>query len=62
MTRKSGCPICGKPAVPAAAPFCGRGCRDRDLMRWLSDGYRLPSHPADPQGDADGLDSFGHRD
>ncbi|WP_174298532.1 DNA gyrase inhibitor YacG [Sphingomonas bacterium] len=62
MTRKSGCPICGKPAVAAAAPFCSQGCRDRDLLQWLSDGYRLPAHSADPPGDTDGLDSPGDRD
>ncbi len=53
----SGCPICGKPVDPTTKPFCGQGCRDRDLLQWLSDGYRLSEHPADPSGDADGLDS-----
>ena len=47
-SAKNGCPICGKPADPATAPFCSQGCRDRDLLQWLSDGYRLPAHPADP--------------
>ena len=51
------CPVCGKPASAAAAPFCSRGCQDRDLIAWLSEGYRLPGrepapdaldNPADP--------------
>ncbi|MDP9087036.1 MAG: DNA gyrase inhibitor YacG [Pseudomonadota bacterium] len=47
------CPICSKPTVPEHAPFCSRGCRDRDLLQWLGEGYRLPGRPAT----ADGLDS-----
>ncbi|MGI4730509.1 MAG: DNA gyrase inhibitor YacG [Janthinobacterium lividum] len=62
MAKSDGCPICGKPASPATTPFCGQGCRDRDLMQWLSDGYRLPAHADDPHGDADGLDSPRSRD
>jgi len=49
----SNCPVCGKPAIPAEAPFCSRGCRDRDLLQWLSEGYRVPV--ADDE--QDGLDS-----
>ena len=47
------CPLCRKPAQTAFAPFCSRGCKDRDMLRWLGDGYRIPGPPADP----DGLDS-----
>ena len=46
------CPICDKPVVTAHAPFCSRACRDRDLLQWLSDGYRLPA-----KDDEDGVDS-----
>jgi len=28
-------------------PFCSQGCRDRDLIQWLSDGYRIPGLPAE---------------
>jgi len=42
------------------SPFCSRGCKDRDLLNWLGDGYRVPGRPVDPEtmpnGD-DGLDS-----
>lgn len=28
------------------APFCSQGCRDRDLLNWLGEGYRLPGTQA----------------
>ena len=53
----SACPVCGKPLNPAFTPFCGQGCRDRDLLQWLDDGYRIPGPPADLDENAsDGLD------
>lgn len=58
--RAKGCPVCGKPGVAPHAPFCSQGCRDRDLLRWLGDGYRVPGPPATDDGqeiDIDGLDS-----
>jgi len=58
--RSNNCPLCGKPAAAEHKPFCGQGCRDRDLLNWLGEGYRVPGPPADPDavepGD-DGLDS-----
>ena len=44
------CPLCGKPPSSEHAPFCSRGCKDRDLLRWLGEGYRIPGPKADPQG------------
>jgi endogenous inhibitor of DNA gyrase (YacG/DUF329 family) len=41
------CPGCSKPARPEYEPFCSQGCRDRDLLRWLDDGYRIPGPPVD---------------
>jgi len=32
---------------PQHKPFCSQGCRDRDLIEWLSDGYRIPGPPAE---------------
>ena len=43
------CPICGDPAVPAYKPFCSARHRDRDLLQWLGEGYRLPGPPV-PEG------------
>jgi hypothetical protein len=54
------CPLCGKPPSPKDAPFCSRGCRDRDLLNWLGDSYRVPGPPAEEgigQYGEDGLDS-----
>ena len=42
------CPLCGKSASDTHAPFCSRGCKDRDLLKWLGEGYRIPGPPADP--------------
>jgi endogenous inhibitor of DNA gyrase (YacG/DUF329 family) len=41
-------------------PFCSQGCRDRDLLQWLGEGYRVAGPAANADGheiDADGLDS-----
>lgn len=52
-----GCPICGKSQSLAEAPFCSRGCKDRDLLKWLGEGYRIAGPPADPDRvDSEGSD------
>ncbi|MBA3667154.1 MAG: DNA gyrase inhibitor YacG [Sphingomonas sp.] len=52
------CPVCGKPPSVDQAPFCGRGCKDRDLLNWLGEGYRIAGPPADEDGgQMGGLDS-----
>jgi uncharacterized protein len=43
------CPICGRPETIGNAPFCSPRCKDRDLLKWLGDGYRIPGPPADDQ-------------
>ena len=43
------CPVCGKPERAEHSPFCSRGCKDRDLLKWLGGGYRIPG-PAAPDG------------
>jgi hypothetical protein len=48
-TRK--CPICRKPRSEAHDPFCSQRCRDRDLLRWLDDGYALPGPSVEPDPD-----------
>lgn len=45
------CPICGKPRVEEHKPFCSSRCRDRDLVKWLDDGYALPGPRFDPMDD-----------
>ena len=41
------CPVCGKPADAAYAPFCSRRCADIDLGRWLKGDYAIPGRPED---------------
>lgn len=43
------CPICGKPAIPEARPFCSKRCADIDLNRWLSDRYVVPGSDEDEE-------------
>jgi endogenous inhibitor of DNA gyrase (YacG/DUF329 family) len=50
--------LCGKPAGAEFKPFCSRGCRDRDLLNWLGDSYRVPGPPA-AENEEGGLDSEG---
>ena len=42
------CPICGKPAMEGAKPFCSKRCADVDLNRWLKGSYVVPGRPDDP--------------
>ena len=54
------CPLCAKPLSGSHGPFCSQGCRDRDLLNWLGDSYRVPGPPAEEgagQFASDGLDS-----
>jgi endogenous inhibitor of DNA gyrase (YacG/DUF329 family) len=54
---KKTCPLCRQPETPEYAPFCSRGCKDRDLLKWLGEGYRIPGPRADPERvDTDGGD------
>ena len=43
---RNACPICARAAVAEHTPFCSPRCRDRDLLRWLGDGYAIPGPPA----------------
>ena len=49
------CPLCGRPIADEHAPFCSQGCKDRDLLKWLGDGYRIAGPPAEGQ-DLAGVD------
>ncbi|HKX36555.1 MAG TPA: DNA gyrase inhibitor YacG [Rhizorhapis sp.] len=54
------CPVCGRPAQAETRPFCGKACRDRDLLQWLGEGYRVPGAPASDamqKNDDHGVDS-----
>ena len=45
--RGRACPICNKPTVQEFRPFCSKGCRDRDFLRWADEGYKLPGTALD---------------
>lgn len=47
------CPLCGQSRVEDYKPFCSKGCRDRDLLSWFGEGYRVPVAQA-PDGGMDG--------
>jgi len=61
LAKRNGCPLCGKPTDQEHQPFCGQGCRDRDLLQWLGEGYRVPGDPVDPETQT-GLDRHDSRD
>jgi endogenous inhibitor of DNA gyrase (YacG/DUF329 family) len=51
--------LCGRAEERQFRPFCSQGCRDRDLLNWLGDAYRVPGPPADldaADGPTSGLD------
>ncbi len=52
------CPTCGKPAVAATRPFCSSGCKDRDLLAWFAEDYRIPGR----EHAQDGLDKHDEPD
>ena len=55
--RGERCPLCGKPTAPEHRPFCSRGCRDRDLLNWLGDAYRVAGPAAGPDEVGSGEDA-----
>lgn len=46
MTKAAACPVCGNAVATDFRPFCSKGCRDRDLLKWLGESYRVPGPPA----------------
>jgi uncharacterized protein len=58
-TAGKACAYCGKfPRAADFAPFCSRGCQDRDLVQWLREGYVVPGNDnEDELSDTPGLDN-----
>ena len=50
------CPLCAKPTDAVHTPFCSRGCKDRDLLNWLGEAYRVPARPEESDEADTGLD------
>ena len=54
MPRKSDlCPVCRSPATEKYRPFCSQLCRDRDLLSWLDERYRVPVAPEEEPSTGD---------
>ena len=53
MTTTRKCPICRKLRSAEFAPFCSPRCKDRDLVRWLDDGYALAGPPVLDEDEAE---------
>ncbi len=49
MNNKEKCPICGTASQQKFRPFCSAGCKDRDLLKWLGEGYRVAGPPAEEE-------------
>ena len=47
-TDSKSCPSAASRRRGACALSARRGCKDRDLLNWLGEGYRIPGPPADP--------------
>ena len=62
MANPRPCPLCRKPARAEFSPFCSKACKDRDLLQWLGEGYRIPGRAVDPEELQSGLDSGEPRD
>ncbi|SER75409.1 DNA gyrase inhibitor YacG [Sphingobium sp. YR768] len=52
--KSGGCPVCDQPAEATTRPFCSPACRDRDLLQWLGEGYRVPGSPAEETAQKNG--------
>ena len=52
-TKPPKCPLCRNPASEKWAPFCSPGCKDRDLLQWLGEGYKIPGPAVSPDQIAD---------
>lgn len=49
--RKRKCPICSRTPQTEHEPFCSKRCKDEDMSRWLTGGYRIPTNDLpDPEG------------
>jgi endogenous inhibitor of DNA gyrase (YacG/DUF329 family) len=57
MSRKANkCPLCQMPQSADFKPFCSQGCKDRDLLKWLDEGYRVAGPPAEFADSMEGYD------
>jgi hypothetical protein len=46
--------MCQNPSDAAFSPFCSKLCKNRDLLRWFKEDYRIPtSEPFTPEDETD---------
>ena len=45
------CPLCEQPIAADYRPFCSKRCAERDLGRWLNEGYRIETDEAPESGE-----------
>ena len=57
LAKPDKCPLCKKPSLAEHVPFCSRGCKDRDLLKWLGEGYKMPGPAAEYDDLPDGYDA-----
>jgi len=51
------CPACGKMVAydnNPFRPFCSRGCKGEDLIKWADESYRIHKHEQDGENLKDG--------
>jgi uncharacterized protein len=53
LTGNTKCAICKKPVSVTHTPFCSQGCKDRDLLQWLGDGYKVSGPAAEYEDSMD---------
>tara|TARA_Y100000768_G_C23463522_1_gene444820 strand:- start:92 stop:271 length:180 start_codon:yes stop_codon:yes gene_type:complete len=41
LKKNQKCPICKKTSIEQYVPFCSTKCANLDLMKWLSDEYKI---------------------
>jgi uncharacterized protein len=56
MPKAELCPLCRKTTDPLYTPFCSQGCKDRDLLNWLGEAYRLPTSVHEAEDEDSALD------
>jgi len=46
MSKRNKCPLCKQETSAEFQPFCSRGCRDKDLLKWFGEDYAVAGEPA----------------
>ena len=52
------CPVCEKLTSTLFDPFCSAYCKNKDLLHWLNEDYKIPTHNSDEEKLQLGLNSL----